>query len=105
LQAIDAIAEAHANGIVHRDVKPSNLFVARRSDGQSLVKVLDFGISKVSFGSEGMQSAALTSTTAVVGSPLYMSPEQFRSAKKVDYRTDIWSLGVILHEMLVGVPP
>jgi eukaryotic-like serine/threonine-protein kinase len=105
LQAIDAIAEAHALGIIHRDLKPSNLFVARRADGEELVKVLDFGISKLEPGLEGMKDKALTNTAAVVGSPLYMSPEQIRSAKKVDARTDIWSLGVILYELLMRVPP
>jgi serine/threonine-protein kinase len=105
LQASHAIAEAHARGIVHRDLKPSNLFVTTRSNGTPLVKVLDFGISKalnpdVDFPS----SANLTATSAIMGSPLYMSPEQVRNAKRVDARTDIWALGVILHELLTGAP-
>jgi serine/threonine-protein kinase len=105
LQAIDAIAEAHAIGIIHRDLKPSNLFLASRADGTDIIKVLDFGISKVTFAGESSAQAALTATQAVMGSPLYMSPEQFRSAKRVDPRTDIWSLGVILYELLTGRPP
>ncbi len=103
LQACHAIAEAHASGIVHRDLKPSNLFLTRRSDGTALVKVLDFGISKAMDG-DGPDSANLTATSAVMGSPLYMSPEQVRNAKQVDTRADIWSLGVILHELLTGTP-
>jgi serine/threonine-protein kinase len=105
LQACHAIAEAHAMGIVHRDLKPSNLFLTRRSDGSALVKVLDFGISKaMNPDGEGQFAANLTATSAVMGSPLYMSPEQVRNAKQVDARADIWSLGVILHELLTGSP-
>jgi len=103
LQACHAIAEAHATGVVHRDLKPSNLFLTRRSNGAPLVKVLDFGISKAMDASDG-RSANLTATSAVMGSPLYMSPEQVRNAKQVDARADIWSLGVILHELLTGSP-
>ncbi len=105
LQACDAIAEAHLAGIVHRDLKPSNLFVSTRSDGQPLLKVLDFGISKSlsAAANEGVEGS-LTSTRAVMGSPYYMSPEQVRDARRVDGRTDIWALGVILHEILCGEP-
>ena len=85
LEACEALAEAHAAGIVHRDLKPANLFLARRPDRTSSVKVLDFGISKSPVGDGG-----ITSTQAVMGSPLYMSPEQLVSAKRVDHRTDIW---------------
>jgi hypothetical protein len=102
LQAMEAVAEAHSIGIVHRDLKPANLFLTRRRDGSALVKVLDFGISKATQGEGGL---SLTSTSAVMGSPFYMSPEQVRSAKDVDARTDIWALGVILHELLSGAPP
>jgi serine/threonine protein kinase len=107
LQACEAIAEAHARGIVHRDLKPSNLFLTERLDGSLIVKVLDFGISKSLAGDDTQAAGAmsLTATRAVFGSPLYMSPEQVRSAKRVDERTDIWSLGIILHELLTGSLP
>src|SRR5262245_60880259 len=102
MQAIEALAEAHAVGIVHRDLKPGNLFLARRPDGTRLIKVLDFGISKqVATAGE----AALTRTSSLIGSPLYMSPEQMRSARTVDARADIWSLGAILFELLAGRTP
>jgi serine/threonine-protein kinase len=90
---------------VHRDLKPSNLFLTRRSDGSPLIKVLDFGISKaLTDGPAGEPSGSLTATSAVMGSPLYMSPEQVRNARQVDGRTDVWSLGVILYELLTGSP-
>jgi eukaryotic-like serine/threonine-protein kinase len=100
LQACEAIVEAHELGIVHRDLKPPNLFLSRRADGTPLVKVLDFGISKVDGGSRSQ----LTSASVMMGSPRYMSPEQMVSAKDVDARTDIWSLGVILYELVTGKP-
>ncbi|HYQ16347.1 MAG TPA: serine/threonine-protein kinase, partial [Polyangiaceae bacterium] len=102
LQACAAMAVAHAAGIIHRDLKPANLFVTKRPDGSALLKVLDFGISKMSVMDA---PASLTNTSAMMGSPLYMSPEQAQSARQVDGRTDIWSLGVILYELLTGVPP
>lgn len=105
LQASDAIAEAHSYGIVHRDLKPANLFLAKQPDGSSKVKVLDFGISKKTVVGGGMEDASLTRTSSMMGSPLYMSPEQMRSTKDVDARTDIWALGVILHELLTAQPP
>jgi serine/threonine protein kinase len=104
MQACDAIHAAHKAGIIHRDLKPSNLFLAKRGDGASMVKVLDFGISKAQ-NSLGPMSGALTSTKAMLGSPLYMSPEQLRSSKSVDGRADIWALGVILYELLTGSVP
>ena len=101
LQAAEAIAEAHSLGIVHRDLKPQNLFVTRRVDGNPLIKVLDFGISKT-VDAGGL---SLTRTSSIMGSPLYMSPEQMRSTKTVDRRADIWALGVILYELLTGRVP
>jgi serine/threonine-protein kinase len=105
LQACEAVAEAHALGIVHRDLKPANLFLAERTDGSFSIKVLDFGISKVLPDGPHMVDASLTRTSAVIGSPMYMSPEQLRSARDVDIRADIWSLGVILYEMVCGKGP
>ena len=103
LQASEAIAEAHSLGIVHRDLKPANLFVIRRPDGALSTKVLDFGISRTT--DLGPTTGVVTQTATVMGSPLYMSPEQMRSAKDVDARTDIWALGVVLYELLAGQPP
>ncbi|MEZ4401916.1 MAG: protein kinase [Kofleriaceae bacterium] len=102
LQASEAVAEAHSLGIVHRDLKPANLFLTARADGGALVKVLDFGISKAT---NDAQDFSLTRTATVMGSPGYMSPEQLRSAKDVDPRTDVWALGVILYELVNGRPP
>lgn len=99
LQACAAASQAHAAGIVHRDLKPANLFLAEEA-GTRIVKVLDFGISKIA-----VEEAAVTATAVTIGTPLYMSPEQVRSSKDVDARTDIWSLGVILFELLAGGPP
>ncbi len=101
LQSLEAIGEAHSLGIVHRDLKPANLFLATRKDGTRIAKVLDFGISKAVQPGE----ANLTQTSSMMGSPLYMAPEQIRNAKTVDARADIWSLGVILHECLAGSQP
>ncbi len=101
LQACEALAEAHALGIVHRDLKPANLFLNHRRDGTTIVKVLDFGISKVA-DLHAAGSAGLTASGLVMGSPGYMSPEQVRSAKGVDPRTDVWGLGVILFELVTG---
>jgi len=101
LQACEAIAEAHSLSIVHRDLKPANLFRILRADGTPSIKVLDFGISKVITGHE----ASLTQTSSMMGSPYYMSPEQMTSSKNVDHRTDVWALGVILHELLTGKVP
>jgi serine/threonine-protein kinase len=104
IEACDALSEAHALGIVHRDLKPANLFLARRPNGSVRVKVLDFGISKMS-ASGNAKGMSLTGTGAVMGSPLYMSPEQLKGSGKVDERSDIWSLGVVLYEFLAGQPP
>src|SRR6185436_6098030 len=90
LETIDAVARAHQLGIIHRDLKPANLFLARRTDGTARIKVLDFGISKA-IG--GVTSGSLTKTSSMVGSPMYMAPEQLRDSKSVDHRCDIWALG------------
>ncbi len=108
LQACEAVAEAHAGGIVHRDLKPANLFLARKDDGSVVVKVLDFGISKITRhepSAEITEEKALTSANTMLGSPLYMSPEQMKASGDVDARTDIWSLGVILYELVSGKSP
>jgi serine/threonine-protein kinase len=102
LQACHAIAEAHTLGIVHRDLKPANLFLTHRVDGTRLIKVLDFGIAKI-IGPELLRD--LTTTSQYMGSPSYMSPEQVRSAKRVDARSDLWALGVILYQLVAGALP
>jgi serine/threonine-protein kinase len=101
LQACEGLADAHRLGIVHRDLKPANLFLVRRANDTPVVKLLDFGISK----QNNHTDVSMTRTAAVVGSPLYMSPEQLRSSRSVDARSDIWSLGVILYESLTGTSP
>jgi serine/threonine-protein kinase len=103
LQACEAIAEAHAVGVVHRDLKPGNLFLTTRADGSPLVKVLDFGLSKAT--KPGEDEHSLTAPDVIVGSPHYMSPEQLRSLKQVDARSDVWALGVILYQLLSGRRP
>jgi eukaryotic-like serine/threonine-protein kinase len=103
LQGLEAVAEAHTVGLVHRDLKPANMFLTRMPDGAHLVKVLDFGISKAVQG--GGNDPSLTATSAVLGSPMYMSPEQLRSSKNVDARTDIWAVGVILYQLVSGRYP
>ncbi|MGK3983901.1 serine/threonine-protein kinase [Sorangium sp. So ce136] len=101
LQVCEALAEAHAQGIIHRDVKPSNLFLTRNADGSPCIKVLDFGISKMTHA----EDHALTRVGGMLGSPLYMSPEQLRSASDVDGRADVYSLGVVLFQLLTGRTP
>lgn len=102
LQALEALAHAHAVGLVHRDIKPANLFLACRPDGGNVIKMLDFGISKAT--TSRPEEKVLTGQ-AVLGSPVYMSPEQLRNAKDIDARADIWSLGVVAYELLSGKPP
>ncbi len=102
LQACVAVADAHALGIIHRDLKPANLFCIRRSDGQLSIKVLDFGISKLTDLTGTGPGMAMTKTSALMGSPLYMSPEQMRSSRDVDATADIWALGIILCELVTG---
>ncbi|MBK8256583.1 MAG: serine/threonine protein kinase [Polyangiaceae bacterium] len=103
MQACEALVEAHSLGIIHRDLKPSNLFLVDLPSGISTVKVLDFGISKT----DGLDvplgdGHAITTTEAVLGSPTFMAPEQLKSAKYVDARADIWSLGLVLHFLIAG---
>ncbi len=105
LQASEAIAEAHALGIIHRDLKPANLFLIRRADGSPCVKVLDFGISKMTVPGSSGSDLGMTRTHAIMGSPLYMAPEQMASTRDVDARADVWALGAILYELLTGRVP
>src|SRR5947207_5814481 len=106
MQACEALAVAHAAGVVHRDVKPENLFLTKRATGMDIVKVLDFGISKVALtGSVFESSLPLVKTQMPMGSPVYMSPEQIRASSDIDVRTDIWSLGCVLFELLTGHAP
>jgi serine/threonine-protein kinase len=101
LQGILAgLAAAHTQGIVHRDLKPENVFLAREPGGAFSAKILDFGIAKVMDAAGGMGHK--TRTGVLLGTPAYMSPEQIRNAKDVDARTDLWSAGVMLYEMLTG---
>jgi serine/threonine-protein kinase len=103
LQACEALAEAHQLGIVHRDLKPNNLFLTKRPDGRPCVKVLDFGISKLSNTTPGVSN--LTATSATLGTPYYMAPEQLTSTRSVDIRADIWALGIVLYELIAGATP
>jgi serine/threonine protein kinase len=102
LQVCEGLSEAHAAGLVHRDIKPANLFLARRPDGQSAVKILDFGIAKQRVQTESM---ALTNPGKSLGSPWYMSPEQMLNPASVDQRSDVWSIGVLLFELLTSRVP
>ncbi|MCA9643059.1 MAG: serine/threonine protein kinase [Myxococcales bacterium] len=102
IQACDAIAEAHSAGIIHRDINPPNLFLTRHHDGSPLIKVLDFGISKFNSADE---PDGITRTAAIMGSALYMSPEQLQRTKNVDLRTDIYALGITLYELLSNRQP
>jgi serine/threonine protein kinase len=103
-EACLALIEAHQAGVIHRDLKPANLFLVQRQDGSRSIKVVDFGVSK-SISRGGAPHLSLTKTSALVGSPIYMSPEQLNSSKDVDGRTDIWALGTILYELLTGRTP
>ncbi len=95
LQACEALAEAHAGGIVHRDVKPANMFITHTIDGLPLLKLLDFGVASSPAG-----DAQITSSGVIVGTPAYMCPEQMRSSRQAEPRWDIWSLGVVLYSAL-----
>ena len=103
-QACAGLSRAHAVGIVHRDIKPANLFLAEQGDGRLVVKVLDFGVAKLR-AEQGAENTGLTGTGHLLGSPLYMAPEQVRGSKAVDHRADLWSLGVVLYRALAGRAP
>ncbi|WP_437755313.1 serine/threonine-protein kinase [Sorangium sp. So ce1389] len=105
IQACDALAEAHAIGLVHRDVKPANLFLTHAGDGAPCIKVLDFGISKVSRAASLGVSEMQTSTGQMLGTPHYMPPEQMRGQRDVDARADIWAIGSLLYVLLTGRYP
>jgi eukaryotic-like serine/threonine-protein kinase len=100
MQACEALAAAHASGVIHRDIKPENLFLTKHAQGLDFIKILDFGISKVALAPGGKRG--FVRTMMPLGSPVYMSPEQIRSSDQVDARTDIWSLGCVLFELLTG---
>lgn len=102
-QTCRGLAHAHKKGVVHRDLKPANLVMSVDEDYSVQVKIVDFGIAKVT-SQEGQPSQHLTRTGEVFGSPLYMSPEQW-NGEKMDHRSDIYSLGCLIYEMLAGVPP
>jgi serine/threonine-protein kinase len=104
-QACLGLQKAHEAGVVHRDIKPANLFLARREGSEIVVKLLDFGIAKVTFDELGAPAGAMTTTGAILGSPVYMSPEQILGKKSIDHRADLWSLGVVLYEALSGKTP
>ncbi len=95
-----ALGEAHRQGVVHRDIKPDNVFLVRNPGGPPIVKVLDFGLAKLMDAAGGMMSQ--TRTGMLLGTPSYMSPEQIRDPKAVDRRSDLWSVGIILYELLTG---
>jgi serine/threonine-protein kinase len=105
-QVASALGAAHAKGIYHRDVKPENIYLVRRGDAD-FVKVVDFGISKAvkPGGDEGGEGYRLTHTGLLLGTPLYMSPEQARGEEDLDHRVDIWALGVLMYECLTGEVP
>ncbi|MGO9707717.1 MAG: protein kinase domain-containing protein, partial [Polyangiaceae bacterium] len=105
LQAAQGLSRAHAAGIVHRDLKPANIFMCTRDDGSSLVKLVDFGIAKLIRDANATQAQGLTRMGMVIGTPQYMSPEQAQGLLTVDHRTDIYSLGAVLFEAMVGRSP
>jgi serine/threonine protein kinase len=103
IQAARPLAQMHDEGIVHRDVKPSNVFLARDADGRERIKLLDFGVA--AFQQPVRGESSITLTDAIVGTPRYMAPEQVRASKEIDARADVWALGVTLYELLAGSPP
>ena len=104
-QLARALAKAHERGIVHRDIKPSNVFLCDAGGGELFVKLLDFGIAKGAKGADSGIVGSTTRTGTFIGSPYYMSPEQVVGAKDIDFRSDLWSLGVVTFEALTGTRP
>ncbi len=104
LQVAEGLAAAHGMGVLHRDIKPANLHIRRQADGADLLKIADFGVSKI-LDPDGPDEQRLTRTQTSVGSPLYMAPEQMRSARRADFRADQWSLGAVLYRMATGSLP
>ena len=100
-QSCNGLSAAHKNGIIHRDIKPANLFVTDAGDGTDLVKILDFGVAKLG----ARNSASLTKSGTMLGTCLYMAPEQIRESSEVDLRADVWALGVVLYELLTARVP
>jgi serine/threonine protein kinase len=105
LQAAIGLARAHEAGIVHRDIKPANLYLTQRDSGDLSIKILDFGVAKVKMENFHETSTGLTRTGSMLGTPLYMSPEQCKGASTIDARSDVWSLGIVLWELLSGGSP
>ncbi len=105
LEACDALEEAHALGIVHRDLKPHNMFLAKSPRGTTVLKILDFGMSKLDPDQFDSEAGPLTRPETALGTPRYMAPEQWKSATEVDARADVWALGVVMYELLTGRAP
>ena len=105
LQAAMGLAKAHEHQTVHRDIKPANIYLTRRETGEMIVKILDFGIAKVKMEKFSETSSGLTRDGSMLGTPLYMSPEQAKGAPNIDVRSDVWSLGIVMYELLSGALP
>jgi serine/threonine protein kinase len=105
LQAAMGLSKAHDQHTVHRDIKPANIYLTRRESGELVVKILDFGIAKVKMEKFAETSAGLTRDGSMLGTPLYMSPEQAKGSPNIDVRSDVWSLGIVLYELLSGALP
>ncbi len=104
LPVVSAVGTAHTLGIVHRDIKPDNIFLSREGE-KEVVKVVDFGIAKLTIDGDGEKTGGMTTTGTMLGTPFYMSPEQAFGEKDVDYRSDIWSLGILIYKCLAGAVP